>query len=57
MMDSNERCGRSRNEDSNLVNGIVCWIEFPELLERRLLKWEQECWRYSLVDGVFGNVN
>ena len=56
-MDSEKWRAGARDEDSDLVNGVVGWIERSIVFERCFWERKQEGWRDALIDGVFGDVD
>lgn len=56
-MDTKERGGGPRDEDSDLVDCIVGWIEGTVMFKGTLAEREQESGRNALVDGIFGNID
>lgn len=57
MMDSEEWGGGAGNEDTNLVDGVVCGVKRAVSFERGGFDGEEERWCYALVYRVFGDVD
>jgi hypothetical protein len=57
VMYADEWCGGARDEDADLVDGIVCAVERAVLGERRRSKREEEGWSDALVDGILCDVD
>ena len=55
--DADEGQRRAGDENTELVDCAVCWVEGSEVRERSGLEGEKECWRHSLVDGIFSHVD
>lgn len=56
-VEADEGSAGAGDEDADLVDGIVGWIEGTILAERRVVEWEEECRSDALIDRVFGNVH
>lgn len=54
--DADERRRGSGDEDADLVEKIIKWVERSEVCERSGRQREEQGWCYTLVDGVFGDV-
>lgn len=49
--------GGARDEDAELIDCTVGWVEGAKVLEGGGIEGEEESWGYALVDGVFGHVD
>ena len=56
-VDAEEGCGGAGEEDAELVDGVVGWVEGAVLGEGCLVEGKEEGRRDALVDGVFGDVD
>ena len=56
-MDTQEGRGGAGEEDADLVDGVVGWVEGAELGEGRVAEGEEQGGTDALVDGVFGDVD
>lgn len=56
-MDAEKWRGGSRDENADLVDCVVRWVEGSIFFERGFLQRKQECRRNALVNGVFCNVD
>jgi hypothetical protein len=54
--DAEEWSRRARNEDTDLVDGIISWVEGTEFSEWGIGERKEESWSHTLIYGVFSDV-
>jgi hypothetical protein len=57
MVDADKGRAGSRDEDADLVDGVVGGVEGPVLFKGAGVEGEKQGRRHALVDGIFGNVD
>lgn len=56
MMNANEGCRRPRYENTDLIDHRIGTVEGAVFGEGGVVEREEECWSYTLVDGVLSDV-
>ena len=56
-LDLDERKRGARDEDAELVDGVVGRVEGTVLFERSFVQGEEKSGRDALVDGILGHVD
>jgi hypothetical protein len=57
VVNADKGCRGARDEDADLVDGVIGAVERAVLGEGARVEWEEQGWRYALVNCIFGNVD